>query len=53
MRPGSNTESERRTTQGERAEGVIGRGEATIEIGFAQSDGERGECAVDAPSLSG
>lgn len=52
MRPRSNAEGERRTTQREDSKCVVGRGQPTIKIGLAQGDRKRGERAVDASSLT-
>ncbi len=40
MRPRCNTVRERGTTQRELAKGVVGSGEAAVNVGFAQGDGE-------------
>jgi len=53
VRPRSNAESERRATQSESAEGVVGGGQPTIEVGLTTGDGEFSNGAVDAPSVSG
>ena len=53
MRPWSNTEREWSATQRERTKCVVGRGQSTIDVGFAHGDWEQSERAIDAPSLSG